>query len=120
MPFWTNRLVVLPINVKLTHINTVLSVGLPFHVWAPGPNHFNPARLSGDENGSGDRARIEQVLACRQSSFLKILLDRFRHHLIGGRSRGRSHMGDKMGKILITGLGDMQFVARPPRLTLFA
>jgi hypothetical protein len=54
-------------------------------------------------------------LACLQLS-----LDGFRHHLIGGRSRGRGHMRDEMGTILIAGLGQMQDVTRPPRLALFA
>jgi hypothetical protein len=80
----------------------------------------NPTLLAGDENGSGNISRIEQVLAWGQFGFLKILLDGFGHHLIGGRSRGRGHMRDEMGTILITGLRDMQDVTRPPRLALFA
>jgi hypothetical protein len=62
-PCCPNRLVVLPSNAKLTYINAVLGVGLPFHIWAPGPNHLNPPLLAADKDGSGNISRIEQVLA---------------------------------------------------------
>jgi hypothetical protein len=68
MAFRTNRLVVLPINAKLTHIDAVFAVGLPFHIWAPLPNHLNPPLLAGDKDGSDNIPRIEQVLARGQLS----------------------------------------------------
>jgi hypothetical protein len=121
MPFRTGGRVLLPINTKLTHIDAAIGVGLPFHIWTPGSNHFNAVLvLAGNQDRCGDISRVEQVLAWGECRFLKISVDRFRHHLIGDRSRGRRDMGDEMGTILITGFGQMDFVPSPPRLALFA
>src|SRR5712691_6648939 len=121
MPFRTGGRVVLPVNAKLTYIDAVIGVGLPFHIRTPRSNHFNTILLlTRDQDWCGDISRVEQVLAWGECRFLKICVDRFGHHLISRRSRGRCDMGDEMGMILITGFGQMDFVPGPPCLALFA
>src|SRR6266487_3503131 len=60
------------------------------------------------------------MLAWGELGLLKIGVDRFGHCLIGGGSSGGGHMRYEMRGILLTGFGEMHFVARPPRLALFA
>src|SRR5262245_24743224 len=60
------------------------------------------------------------MLAWGEVCLLKIGMDHFGHGLIGGGSNGGSHMRDEMRGVFLTRLGDMHFVARPPRLALFA
>ncbi len=67
--------------------------------------------LGGDESLGIDIAAVEQVRAevtCRQ-----VLVDGGAHHLIRhGRGR-REHLGDEMRLAVITGLGQVDFVAHP-------
>src|SRR5258705_12312791 len=42
MPLRTDGTFVLPINMKLAHVNPILGIGLPSDIWTPGPNHINP------------------------------------------------------------------------------
>jgi len=112
---------VLPINAKLTDIDAAIGVGLPFHIPTPRSNYLNAVLLlTRDQDWCGDISRVEQMLAWSEFRFLKICMDRFGHHLIGGRSRGCGYMRDEMRTILITRFGQMDFVPSPPRLTLFA
>src|SRR6266496_5772812 len=76
MPFRTGGTVMLPINAKLTHIDAVIGVGLPFHIRTPGSNHFNAILLlAGDQDRCGDVSRVEQMLAWGECRFLKICVD---------------------------------------------
>ena len=45
MPLWAGRLLLVPINAKLTNIDTVLGVGLPLHIATRRTNHFDPLLL---------------------------------------------------------------------------
>lgn len=60
------------------------------------------------------------MLAGGEIRLLKIGMDRFGHCLIGGSSSSGRHMRDEMRGIFLTGFRYMHFVARPPRLALFA
>ena len=58
MPLRTGRLLLVPINAKLTDIDAVLAVGLPFHIRTRGSNHFNAVvLLARDQDWCRDRAR---------------------------------------------------------------
>ena len=60
------------------------------------------------------------MLAGGEVGLLKVGMDRFGHCLIGGGSSSCRHMRDEMRGIFLTGFGEMHFIARPPRLALFA
>src|SRR5262245_18274241 len=51
---------------------------------------------------------------------LKILMDGFSHRLISYWSRGRGNMRNQVGKVLLTGFGQMNLVTGPSCLALFA
>src|SRR5438270_10264684 len=121
MSFRANCLLAFPIDDELAGINALLRVGLPLHIATGRTNHFDPIlRLPADQNGCRDIACIEQMLAGGEVRLLKIGMDRFGHGLIGGGCSGCSHMRDEMRGILLTGFGEMHFIARPPRLALCA
>lgn len=113
-------LLMLPINEELAGIDTLLRVSLPLDVAASRTDYFDPVlRLSADQNGGGDVAGIEQMLTGCEICLPKIRMDRFGHDLIGGGSSAGSHMRDEVRSIVLTGFGEMHFVARPPCLALF-
>ena len=51
---------------------------------------------------------------------LEIGMDYLSHCLIGGSGCSRGHMRDEMRGVFLARLGEVDFVARPPRLALFA
>ncbi len=58
MPLGTSRRLPVPIKAKLTDIDTVIGVGLPFHIRTPGSNHFNAVvLLARDQDRCRARAR---------------------------------------------------------------
>ena len=57
MPLGTNRLLLVPLNAKLTDIDPLIGVGLPLHIETPRANHFySLLALTVDQNGSRDIA----------------------------------------------------------------
>ena len=121
LPFGADRLLALPVDGELAGINALLRVGLPLHIDPSWTDDFNPVLLlATDQNRSRDIAGIEQVLTRGELCLLKIGMDRLRQRLIGCRSCGGSHMRDQMGGVFLARLGDMHFIAGPPRLALFA
>ena len=119
--FGADRLLAFPIDEELAGIDALLGVGLPLHIATSRTDHFNPVLLpTTDQNGGRDRACIKQVLTRGEGSPRKLGMDRFCHRLISRRGSGRGHMGDQVRGIFLTGFGYMHFVARLPRLALFA
>ncbi len=52
MPLGTSRRLLVPIKAKLTDIDAVIGVGLPFHIRMPGSNHAECRRVAGSRPGS--------------------------------------------------------------------
>src|SRR5260370_29101309 len=119
--FGADRLLAFPIDEELAGIDALVGVGLPLHIATSRTDHFNPVLLpTADQNGGSNIACIKQVLTRGEGSPLQIGMERLCHRLISRRSSGRGHMGDQVRAIFLTGFGYMHFVARPPRLALFA
>src|SRR6266568_7093147 len=58
MPLGTSRRLLVPIKAKLTDIDAVIGVGLPFHIRTPGSNDFNAVvLLARDQDRCRARAR---------------------------------------------------------------
>jgi hypothetical protein len=53
MALGTGRLLLVPIKAKLTDIDPLLGVGLPFHIRTPGSNHAECRSVAGSRPGSG-------------------------------------------------------------------
>jgi hypothetical protein len=60
------------------------------------------------------------VLTRGEICLLKLGMDRLRHGLISRRGSGRGHMSDQVRALFLTGFAQMDFVAGPPCLALFA
>jgi hypothetical protein len=52
LPLGTSRLLLVPIKAKLTDIDAVIGVGLPFHIRTPGSNHAECRSVAGSRPGS--------------------------------------------------------------------
>ena len=106
MALGTDRLLLIPINTKLTAINALVSVGLPLYIETPRTNHFDAVlRLPADQDWGGDISCIDQVLTGREGSPRKLGMDRFCHGLISRRGNGRGHMGDEVRRIFLACFG---------------
>lgn len=76
--------------------------------------------LTRQEVVGGDIAGIDDLLARCHLAGGQVGLNGGEHGKIRGRGRYDRHIGDEVGRIIVTGFGNMHLVARPLRLALFA
>jgi len=106
---WAGRLLVVPIQPKLTRIDARCGPGLPLGVKGYGTNHLNPkASVPIDQDTSTHIPRIYQMLSWWESGLVHLLLNTFCHRFIGFGSLGRGDVRDQVGERLLTGFGEVR------------
>lgn len=113
-PLRTDCLSVLPIKGELTGINARWGVGLPLGIYRDRINYLDPkALLTLDQDPSAHIPGIDQMLCWDQICLVQLLLNLFGHRLVGSGRKGGGDMGDEVGKHLLTGFGEMDFIPGP-------
>lgn len=116
VPLRADRMLLLPVNLKLAASKALSSFRLPtgfFWRWCDKVNGV--LALTGDQMAGSNITRINDVFSRQQVALRQVVLDDGRHDEIRGCGRRRFHVGDHMGQIGITGLRHMDFVSRPLR-----
>jgi hypothetical protein len=122
LSFGADRELSFPINNELTGIDALLRVGLPrAHRRAQDQGRAIPYCWRLDQNGSGNRAGIEEMLRWGKVCLLEISMHCLGDDLIGSSSGGGSHMENEMRGIFLNRVSvRCTDVSRPPRFALFA
>jgi hypothetical protein len=69
--------------------------------------------VAGDEEFGIHRAAVGQVRAGEEVTYRQVLVDGRAHHAIRHGRGHREHLGDEMRLAVITGFGQVDFVAHP-------
>ena len=107
-PCCPGRLLVFPIEHKLTRIEAMLNLGLPLAIHRRGAKHINPkALVTVNQDTRTHIARIQQMFSRRDSGLMHLCLNDFCHRLIGLRRWSGGDMGNHVRQRLFTRLGEM-------------
>jgi hypothetical protein len=108
-----------PINGKTRDSKALWMAGLPTRVGEHGSYQFYGMREAAcHEVGGIDIARVQEVFMWEQPLGCEVGMNDRCHLHVCGRGRGRFDVGDEMGALRITGLRQVDFIARPVGLPL--
>jgi hypothetical protein len=121
LPLRADRVFGVPVDHKLSCREAVRCLPLPTLVVRHGANQGHPVLgTTRQEMVGGDIARSHQLFPWRQLAGGQASLHNGPHGKIGGRGRCGRDIGDAVGRLVVTGFGDMHLVACLFRLALFA
>ena len=121
LPLRADRVFGFPVDHESGRCEAVPRLALPNLVGRHRANQVDPVLgPTRQEVVGGHIARINQLFPRGHLAGGQMSLNGGQHGKIGGRGRCGRHIGDQVWCRVVTGFGDMHFVARPFRLALFA